>query len=72
MGADTSKAKWDEGNEVYRFFDLTYEVKNDATLRLPATGAQGMIYGIAGAVIMIVLTFLYLFVRSRQRRRRIS
>ena len=59
-------------NEVYRFFDLTYEVKNDATLRLPATGAQGMIYGIAGAVIMIVLTLLYLFVRSRQRRRRIS
>ena len=72
MGADTSKAKWDEENEVYRFFDLTYEVKNDATLRLPATGAQGMIYGIAGAVIMIVLTLLYLFVRSRQRRRRIS
>ena len=72
MGADTSKAKWDEENEVYRFFDLTYEVKNDATLRLPATGAQGMIYGIAGAVIMIVLTLLCLFVRSRQRRRRIS
>ena len=72
MGADTSKGKWDEENEVYRFFDLTYEVKNDATLRLPATGAGGIIYGIAGAVIMIALTLLYLFVRSRQRRRRIS
>lgn len=72
MGADTSKAKWDEENEVYRFFDLTYEVKNDATLRLPATGAGGMAYGVIGAVIMIVLTLLYLFVRNRQRRRRIS
>lgn len=72
MGADTSKAKWDEENEVYRFFDLTYEVRNDATLKLPATGAQGMIYGIAGAVIMIVLTLLYLFIKGKKRRRRIS
>ena len=72
MGADTSKAKWDEENEVYRFFDLTYEVKNDAKLKLPATGAQGMIYGIAGAVIMIVLTLLYLFIKGKKRRRRIS
>lgn len=72
MGADTSKAKWDEENEVYRFFDLTYEVKNDATLKLPATGAQGMIYGIAGAVIMIVLTLLYLFIKGKKRRYRIS
>ena len=57
---------------MYRFFDLTYEVKNDATLKLPATGAQGMIYGIAGAVIMIVLTLLYLSIKGKKRRYRIS
>ena len=70
MGADTTKAKWDEENEVYRFFDLTYEVRNDATLRLPATGYTGMVPGIAGAVAVVLLALAYLSFKGRRGRKR--
>lgn len=41
MGADTSKAKWDEENEVYRFLDLTYEVKNERNTQTSGNGSTG-------------------------------
>lgn len=55
-GADLSQAKWDKDNEVYRFFDLTYQVSDGATLQLPSTGYNNLKYGLlAGAGIMILV-----------------
>ena len=68
-GADTSKAKWDKDDEAFRFFDLTYEVSNDATLELPHTGSNSLLYGILAGIGIAALAGLYLGLRSRRRKK---
>lgn len=64
--ADTSKGKWDKNEEVYRFFDLTYEVTNDAVLELPATGSNVTLYAIVAGVIIFLLAGLYLGLKKKK------
>lgn len=37
--ADTTKAKYDKTNELYYFYDVTYDVDNEAIPSVPMTGA---------------------------------
>lgn len=67
QNADTSKAKWDKENEVYRFYDLTYNVSDSATLNLPATGSYAMAYGIIAGAMIFVLACLFLALRKKRR-----
>ena len=66
--ADISKAKWDKKNQVYRFFDLTYEIDNDERLTLPLTGTFNFVYGITAGAVMLILTGLYFGLRKRRRK----
>lgn len=65
--ADVSKAKWDEENQVYRFYTMTYEIQNDKLLTLPRTGMNNKIYAaLAGAFMFILVVSLYL-VRKKKK-----
>lgn len=41
-GADRTKAVYDAMDDVYRFFDQTYEIGNSASFVIPATGGEGV------------------------------
>ncbi|MFQ9515997.1 MAG: SpaA isopeptide-forming pilin-related protein [Eubacterium sp.] len=66
QNADTSKAKWDKDDEVYRFFDLTYEVTNAAVLKLPTTGSNVILYAVIAGTVMFLLAGLYLGLKKRK------
>lgn len=66
-GADLSQAKWDRDNEVYRFFDLTYQVSDGATLQLPSTGYNNLKYGLLAGAGIMVLVGLYFGIKHLKR-----
>lgn len=66
--ADTTKAKYDEKNDLYFFYDLVYNVDNEATLHLPMTGGTInwlMYLPIAAAMVCFIGAGIYLFRRRR-------
>lgn len=64
---DVSKAKWDKDDNVYRFFDLTYEVTDDATMSLPTTGGNYvMLYAIVAGVIILLLAGMYVGLKRKK------
>lgn len=68
QNADLSKAKWDKENEVYRFFDLTYKVSNDAVLQLPATGSNEILYAIIAGTVMIFLVVIFFGLKQKKKK----
>ncbi len=67
-GADLSKGKWDKENEVYRFFDVTYQVSDGATFELPQTGNNSILFSIIGGIVTTILTCLYFYLQSKRRK----
>lgn len=64
---DVSKAKWDKDDNVYRFFDLTYEVTDDATMSLPTTGGNYvMLYAIVAGIIILLLAGMYVGLKRKK------
>jgi LPXTG-motif cell wall-anchored protein len=67
-GADLTKGKWDKENEVYRFYNLTYQVSDAATFTLPTTGNSNITYAILAGVAIFVLAILYFLIRKRRKK----
>ena len=65
-GADTSKAKWDRDEKLYRFFDLSFDISNDVVLELPATGSNVGLYAVIGGAIVFLLIGIYIIIRRRR------
>ncbi len=63
---DIAKGKWDEEKEMYRFFDLSYDVSNDAVLRMPTTGSNSLLYAVIAGGIVFLLTIAYLGIKRRK------
>lgn len=65
--ADISKAKWDEKNNVYRFYTVTCDINNDTVFTLPQTGANNNLYAILAGILIFILGISLYFIRRKKK-----
>lgn len=69
QNADTSKAIWNENLGTYSFYDVTYEVTNEATFVLPMTGGNNIpLYAGLAAALALIGASAYFVIRRRMLR----
>ena len=64
---DISKA--DYFDDLYHFYDLTYDITNNAAMSVPTTGGNGMWkYGFIG-IGMIAITTVFIFGKQKKKQK---
>lgn len=66
---DLSKAALDEDTNTYYFFEATYDVTNNATFRMPTSGASGNWLAEYAGIVVLAGALTILFVQQRRRRK---